>query len=46
MAIVFIAVVVALALVAASGLRICQEYQRAVVFRLGRFRAVRGPGWY
>lgn len=29
-----------------SGFRICQEYQRAVVFRLGRFQAVRGPGWY
>ena len=29
-----------------SGLRIAQEYERAVVFRLGRFRAVRGPGLY
>ena len=24
-------------------IQICQEYQRAVVFRLGRFQAVRGP---
>src|SRR5439155_458137 len=28
------------------GLRIAQEYQRAVVFRLGRFHSVRGPGLY
>jgi regulator of protease activity HflC (stomatin/prohibitin superfamily) len=29
-----------------SGLRVAQEYQRAVVFRLGRFRSVKGPGLY
>src|SRR5580704_11926384 len=29
-----------------SGLRIAQEYQRAVVFRLGRFHSIRGPGVY
>jgi regulator of protease activity HflC (stomatin/prohibitin superfamily) len=29
-----------------SGLRIAQEYQRGVVFRLGRYRALRGPGLY
>src|SRR5436190_9417736 len=29
-----------------SGLRVAQEYQRAVVFRLGRFHSVRGPGLY
>jgi regulator of protease activity HflC (stomatin/prohibitin superfamily) len=29
-----------------SGIRIAQEYQRAVVFRLGRFHSVRGPGLY
>src|SRR5437588_2396777 len=34
------------AALALSGLRIAQEYQRAVVFRLGRYRAVRGPGVY
>jgi len=32
--------------VALSGLRIAQEYERAVVFRLGRFHSVRGPGLY
>jgi regulator of protease activity HflC (stomatin/prohibitin superfamily) len=29
-----------------SGFRIAQEYQRAIVFRLGRFQAVKGPGLY
>ena len=29
-----------------SGLRIAQEYERSVVFRLGRFANVRGPGLY
>ena len=29
-----------------SGLRIAQEYQRGVVFRLGRLRGLRGPGLY
>jgi regulator of protease activity HflC (stomatin/prohibitin superfamily) len=29
-----------------SGIRVAQEYQRAVVFRLGRFHSVRGPGLY
>lgn len=28
------------------GLRIAQEYQRAVVFRLGRFQSIKGPGLY
>jgi regulator of protease activity HflC (stomatin/prohibitin superfamily) len=29
-----------------SGLRIAQEYQRAVIFRLGRFQSIKGPGLY
>src|SRR5919202_805428 len=29
-----------------SGIRVAQEYQRAVVFRLGRFHSIRGPGLY
>jgi regulator of protease activity HflC (stomatin/prohibitin superfamily) len=29
-----------------SGLRIAQEYQRGVIFRLGRYAALRGPGLY
>jgi regulator of protease activity HflC (stomatin/prohibitin superfamily) len=38
--------VVVAAILAIAGFRVCQEYERAVVFRLGRFQAVRGPGWY
>ncbi|MEJ7693986.1 slipin family protein [Daejeonella sp.] len=34
------------ALILISGFRIAQEYERAIVFRLGRFQGVRGPGWY
>lgn len=29
-----------------SGFRIAQEYQRGVVFRLGRYRGLRGPGLF
>jgi len=39
-------VVVVLAVVLLSGLRIAQEYQRGVVFRLGRYVGLRGPGLY
>lgn len=28
------------------GIRISQEYQRAIVFRLGRFQGIKGPGIY
>ncbi len=42
-----IAIVVAvLALLLLSGIRIAQEYQRGVVFRLGRYRGLRGPGLF
>jgi regulator of protease activity HflC (stomatin/prohibitin superfamily) len=33
-------------LLVASSFRIAQEYQRAVIFRLGRFQGIRGPGLY
>lgn len=35
-----------LAFVVLSGFRIAQEYQRGVVFRLGRYTGLRGPGLY
>jgi regulator of protease activity HflC (stomatin/prohibitin superfamily) len=35
-----------LVLILLSGLRIAQEYQRAIVFRLGRFIGIKGPGLY
>lgn len=40
------AIVGVIVVVLLSGLRIAQEYQRGVVFRLGRFVALRGPGLY
>lgn len=40
---IFLIVLVAILL---SGFRIAQEYQRGIVFRLGRFSAVKGPGLY
>src|SRR5215472_8076851 len=39
-------VMVVVVLVLLSGLRIAQEYQRGVVFRLGRYTGLRGPGLY
>jgi regulator of protease activity HflC (stomatin/prohibitin superfamily) len=38
-----LAIVVAIII---SGFRVAQEYQRAIVFRLGRFQSVKGPGLY
>jgi regulator of protease activity HflC (stomatin/prohibitin superfamily) len=36
----------ALVLIGLAGLRIANQYERAVVFRLGRYRSTRGPGLY
>ena len=33
-------------LISAGAIKIAQEYQRSVVFRLGRFQEIRGPGLY
>ena len=43
---IFFGCAAALVVVLLSGLRVAQEYQRGVVFRLGRFQSVRGPGLY
>lgn len=40
------AILVVLVVVLASGIRIAQEYERGVIFRLGRFVGTRGPGLY
>jgi regulator of protease activity HflC (stomatin/prohibitin superfamily) len=37
---------ITIAAILISGIRIAQEYQRAIVFRLGRFKTVKGPGLY
>jgi regulator of protease activity HflC (stomatin/prohibitin superfamily) len=42
----FDAALVAVVVIALSGLRVAQEYERGVVFRLGRYRGLRGPGLY
>jgi regulator of protease activity HflC (stomatin/prohibitin superfamily) len=42
----FVVIVVVIILFGLAGLRIANQYQRAVVFRLGRFRNIRGPGLY
>ena len=39
-------VIIVLVVILLTGLRIAQEYQRGVIFRLGRYRALRGPGLY
>jgi regulator of protease activity HflC (stomatin/prohibitin superfamily) len=41
---IFLVLLVLLALLGASSLRILREYERGVVFQLGRFWRVKGPG--
>jgi len=38
--------IVVIVIIILSGIRIAQEYQRGVVFRLGRYTGLRGPGLY
>ncbi len=42
----FVPIAVLIVLLFVSGFRVAQEYQRAIVFRLGRFTKVKGPGLY
>jgi regulator of protease activity HflC (stomatin/prohibitin superfamily) len=44
MSIPFLTVCAILLIMLASSIKIIKEYQRAVVFRLGQFYCVRGPG--
>ena len=39
-------IIIALVVILLSGLRVAQEYERGVVFRLGRYKGLRGPGLY
>lgn len=41
-----LAVVVVLALILASAIRIVREYERGVIFRLGRLQGAKGPGLF
>src|SRR6202789_3950645 len=38
--------VIALVVILLSGLRLAQQYERGVVFRLGRYTGLKGPGLY
>src|SRR6202046_2854753 len=38
--------IIVIFLLVVSGIRVAQEYQRGVVFRLGRYKGLRGPGIY
>ena len=44
--VIFVILLIIVLIFAAASVRIAQEYQRGVVFRLGRFEAVKGPGLY
>jgi regulator of protease activity HflC (stomatin/prohibitin superfamily) len=44
--VIIAAVIAAVVVVLLSGIRIAQEYQRGVLFRLGRHIGLRGPGLY
>lgn len=39
-------VLLAILAFALAGIRVAQEYERAIIFRLGRFTGIRGPGLY
>jgi regulator of protease activity HflC (stomatin/prohibitin superfamily) len=43
---VLLVIALVVILILLSGLRIVQEYERAVVFRLGRYKRIAGPGLY
>ena len=43
---VVVPILLTVSVVLLSGLRIANEYERAVVFRLGRLKGVKGPGLY
>ena len=42
----FIPLLTVLIVIAITGLRVAQEYERGVIFRLGRYKGLRGPGLY
>ena len=47
-AIIVVAVIVVVALLGAAvgAIKIVREYQRVVIFRLGRASGARGPAWW
>jgi regulator of protease activity HflC (stomatin/prohibitin superfamily) len=43
---IYIVIAILAAITFLSSIRVAREYERAVVFRLGRFRGLRGPGLF
>lgn len=43
---IFGVILVFIVILLLSGFRIAQEYQRSIIFRLGRFQSIKGPGLY
>src|SRR5690242_5888284 len=43
---VFVTIIIALAIMALAAIKIVQEYERGVIFRLGRLVGARGPGLF
>ncbi|XMB87123.1 slipin family protein [Mycoplasmatota bacterium WC44] len=43
---IFITILVIILVLFLAGLRIDQEYKRSVIFRLGRYKGIKGPGLY
>ncbi len=39
-------ITIALIALICSGFRVAQEYERSVIFRLGRYKSLKGPGLY
>src|SRR5271163_4492359 len=46
MSVIFYPVAIVLVFFVLSGIRMAQEYQRGVIFRLGRYKGLRGPGLF
>jgi regulator of protease activity HflC (stomatin/prohibitin superfamily) len=44
--VIYKVIAVVFVIILLSGLRVAQEYQRGVLFRLGRYRALKGPGLF
>jgi regulator of protease activity HflC (stomatin/prohibitin superfamily) len=42
---IFVAAAIIAIILLSASIRIAQEYERGIIFRLGRFVGVRGPGW-
>jgi regulator of protease activity HflC (stomatin/prohibitin superfamily) len=46
MEVILMSLATAIVLITASGLKVDREYERGVIFRLGRYHQIKGPGMY